>query len=59
MGKQIELTPENEEALKQYKASLYLASASKISDEHVVNRLLKAVFKSAGLGFYYDGEWED
>ena len=51
MGKQIELTPENEEALKNYKANLYFASAESIDDSEVVNRLLKAVFKSTGLGF--------
>ena len=56
MGKQIELTPENEEALKQYKANLYFASAHLIEDSKVVNRLLKAVFKSTGLGFCYGEE---
>ena len=56
MGKQIELTPENRKALRHYKANLYFASAKSIDDSEVVNRLLKAVFKSTGLGFCYDEE---
>ena len=56
MGKQIELTPENEVALKHFKADLYMRSASLIDDSDVVNRLLKAVFTSTGLGFCYGEE---
>ena len=56
MGKQIELTPENEEALKQYKANQYMRSAPLIDDAEVVNRLLKSLFVNLSYGWCFAEE---
>jgi len=50
MGKQIELTPENEASLKCYKKGCHYKASWFSDDTLVVNHLLRRVFNALGYG---------